>query len=476
MTMTSDRVLKIFEEITTIPRESGHEGPMTEYLCKWAEDHGLEYKRDKTGNVCIIRPASPGREDVPAIVLQAHQDMVCEKRTGVRHDFSKDPVRYEIKDGWMVAPDTTLGADDGIGVAACLALMESDADMGRVESVFTISEETGMDGAFAMESGFFSGKVLINLDSEDEGQLFIGCAGGENTDIFFNYVGETPNGDWKRLRLSLLGGQGGHSGDDIGKHRINAVQAMARFLDEEARNGLQLFMLTGGGKSNAIARDCEALVAVPNSTATRARFQAFAGKVKEEYSETETGLVFKVKGDNNNEKAIDSKVALSLLHALATCPHGVEKMSPDIEGLVQTSTNLAAVDMKRQGVIKLLTSQRSSVVAELDGIVKKVAKHFEAAGAEVESYGRYPGWTPDLNSHILDVCVESYKRLFGRDPLVLAIHAGLECGLFLEKFPGLDMISFGPTLRGVHSPGERLELASVDKFVRLLDDVVCNYR
>lgn len=177
--MTSDSVLRIFEEITTIPRESGHEGPMTDYLCKWAEDHGLEYKKDGTGNVCIIRPASKGRENVPTIVLQAHQDMVCEKKAGVRHDFRKDPIRYEIKDGWMVAPDTTLGADDGIGVAACLALMESKAEMGRVESVFTISEETGMDGAFAMESGFFTGKVLINLDSEDEGQLFIGCAGGE---------------------------------------------------------------------------------------------------------------------------------------------------------------------------------------------------------------------------------------------------------------------------------------------------------
>lgn len=474
--MTSDSVLRIFEEITTIPRESGHEGPMTDYLCKWAEDHGLEYKKDGTGNVCIIRPASKGRENVPTIVLQAHQDMVCEKKAGVRHDFRKDPIRYEIKDGWMVAPDTTLGADDGIGVAACLALMESKAEMGRVESVFTISEETGMDGAFAMESGFFTGKVLINLDSEDEGQLFIGCAGGENTDIRFHYQGENPDGDWKRLRLSLTGGQGGHSGDDINKHRLNAVQTMARFLDGELSSGLQLFMFRGGGKSNAIARECMAVISVPDSVKTKARFEAFAEKVKAEYASTEPDLVFKVRGDKSNEKAVDSKTALSLIHTLATAPHGVERMSPDIEGLVQTSTNLAAVDMKRHGIIKVVTSQRSSVVAELDEVVKKVAKHFEAAGAEVKSYGKYPGWKPNLKSHILDVCTESYRRLFGQEPLVLAIHAGLECGLFLEKFPGLDMISFGPTLRGVHTPGEKLELASMDKFVKLLDDVICNYR
>ena len=474
--MTSESVLEIFKRITRIPRESGKEAPMTEFLCAWAEEHSLEYKKDAIGNVLIVKPASPGKENVPAIVLQAHQDMVCEKNAGFEFDFGKDPIPYEIEDGWMIAKNTTLGADDGIGIAACLALMESDTPSGRIESLFTISEETGMDGANALEEGFFTGKTLINLDSEDEGQLFIGCAGGEHTDAYFHYTTERVKLGTKALELTVDGGIGGHSGDDINKHRANTVKILSDFLAGELSSGFQLVSLVGGGKSNAIARECKAVIATADSVGIAGRFGAYGNQVKAEYAETEPGLNFSVREVKSGRKAIDAKTTGLLLAALAKCPHGMIKMSPDIEGLVQTSTNLAAVSMPEKGIVKVATSQRSSVVAELDELVEKVAGIFREAGAQVDCYSKYPGWNPNLKSHILRESVISYRKLFGQEPLVLAIHAGLECGLFLEKFPDLDMISFGPTLRGVHAPGEKLELASMDKFVKLLDDVVCNFK
>jgi dipeptidase D len=448
---------------------------MTDFLCEWAKAHGLESKRDTTGNVLITKNAAPGKEDVATIVLQAHQDMVCEKNAGFDFDFSASPIPYEIEDGWMIAKNTTLGADDGIGIAACLALLESDRPCGKIECLFTISEETGMDGAEALQDGFFTGKTLINLDSEDEGQLFIGCAGGEHTDAFFSYKKEWVKIGSKVLELNISGGIGGHSGDDINKHRANTVKILADFLAGQLSDGLQLVSFTGGGKSNAIARECQAVVACNDAAALASRFSAYGAKVKAEYAATEPDLEFTVRG-TRARRAIDGRTCNSLLKALAACPHGVEKMSPDIEGLVQTSTNLAAVSMPGKGVIKVATSQRSSVEAELEALVEKVAAIFREAGAKVECYSKYPGWNPNLSSPILRTCVKSYRKLFSQEPLVLAIHAGLECGLFLEKFPDLDMISFGPTLRGVHAPGEKLELASMDKFVKLLDDVVCNFK
>ncbi|MBO4428079.1 MAG: beta-Ala-His dipeptidase [Bacteroidales bacterium] len=472
--MTSEQVLDIFKLITAIPRESGHEEPMTQFLCDWAAARNLECRKDETGNVCIIREAAKGKENIPAIALQAHQDMVCEKLAGVEHDFRRDPIKYEIEDGWMIAKQTTLGADDGIGVAACLALLESEAPTGKIECLFTISEETGMDGAFALQPGFFDAKVLINLDSEDEGQLFIGCAGGEHTDARFKYESEALADAGLCLELSISGGAGGHSGDDINKHRANTVHILASFL---AKCGLpyRLVSFEGGGKHNTIARECKVVLACADAGIS-AKFDAYAQEIKKEYAKDDPALVFECRKIAPVASAIEDKVAKALISALASCPHGVLKMSPDIEGLVQTSSNLAAVVMEKPGIVRVNTSQRSSVVAELDEAVLKVSANFADAGAYVENYGKYPGWKPNVNSHLLKVCVDSYRKLFDEDPLVLAIHAGLECGLFLEKFPDLDMISFGPTLRGVHTPGEKLELASMDRFVELLDDVVCNYR
>jgi len=474
--MNSSEVLEIFKEITRIPRESGHEELMRAYLVEFARERNLECKTDEVGNVCIVKEASEGKEDVPVIVLQGHQDMVCDKRPGVIHDFSKDPINYVIEDGWMIAKDTTLGADDGIGVAAMLALLDSDLPMGKIECVFTTSEETGMDGAFGMKPGFFTGRTLLNLDSEDEGQLFIGCAGGVDTEAVFTYEPEVYKTGYDTVRLKIENGLGGHSGDDINKGRMNTVQQMARFLAAELEHDFQLIIFFGGNKPNAIARHCEAVIAVPDVAATVERFKAFGKEVSKEYAGTDPDVTFSAGGCQCTEKPIQSDVAGNLIYSLANCPHGVEAMSKDIPGLVETSTNLASVSMHIPGEIKVVTSQRSSIPAERQKMQYKVAGAFEPNGAEVRHYGEYPGWTPNVDSPILKLFVDTYKKLFNEDPKVLAIHAGLECGLFGEKFGDLDMISFGPTLRGVHAPGEKMELASLDKFTDLLVEVVTNFK
>ena len=473
--MNSEKVLSIFKEITTIPRESGHEGPITSWLCEWAAARSLACKVDAIGNVLITREAAPGKENVPTIVLQAHQDMVCEKNAGVKHDFAKDPIRYVVENGWMIAKDTTLGADDGIGIAGALALLEDTVPTGRIECLFTISEETGMDGAEALQAGFFTGKTLINLDSEDEGQLFIGCAGGLNTDIMFRVSRNAAPEGWKCVECTISGGLGGHSGDDINKERMNAVQQMARFLFGELAHGLRLVDIKGGNKPNAIARECMAVVCVPDAKATIARMKQLSADLKEEFHVTDPAVCGAAKASAAVDKVFTEGCTARIVRSMYSCPHGVIAYSQDIKGLVQTSTNLAAVKMPSKGNLEIITSQRSSAMSERRAVAARVRANFEAAGAKVEHKYEYPGWNPDVNSHILKLSVESYKRLFDQEPLVLAIHAGLECGLFLEKFPDLDMISFGPTLRGVHAPGEKLELASLDKFVALLEDVVVNF-
>ena len=473
--MDAKRVLEIFKEITRIPRESGHEEPITAWLLEWAKAHGLESKRDEIGNVLIARPAAPGKENVPTLVLQAHQDMVCEKLPASKHDFLKDPIEFVIEDGWMIAKETTLGADDGIGIAACLALLEANDPTGRLECIFTISEETGMDGAEAMQPGFFSGKTLINLDSEDEGQMFIGCAGGVTTEATFNYNTE-PVGAAETVKLTIAGGLGGHSGDDINKGRANTVMLLLRFLYSQLGSGLRLVSLDGGGKHNAIARECSAVVASADAATLKSAFAEFGEVLREEFHTTDPGLTFETEQAQAGEamNAADSRRIIASLYA---CPHGVLAMSQDIKDFVETSTNLASVRTNAaEHTVFVCTSQRSSSKPACRAAAAKVEAALALGGAQVVHLSEYPGWNPNVNSHILKVCVESYKKCFGQEPLVLAIHAGLECGLFLEKFPDLDMISFGPTLRGVHAPGEKLELASLDKFVRHLEDVVVNFR
>jgi dipeptidase D len=475
--MDSNSVLQIFQEITKIPRESGHEEKMTNFLMDFASAHHLACKRDKIGNVLITKEASKGKEKVPTIVLQGHQDMVCDKVAQYSHDFTKDPVKYEIENGWMIAKNTTLGADDGIGDAASLALLVSDLPMGKIEALFTISEETGMDGAHALESGFFTGKTLINLDSEDEGQLFVGCAGGLDTIATFNYRTEDFKAGYKSVRLRIFNAIGGHSGDDINKERVNTLQMLSRFLFGELSHPYQLIMIKGGNKPNAIARESEAIIAVEDGEMDKVidRFHDFGEDVKAEYSVSDPDVRYEAEAFRCTEKPVEEEIKVKLVSSLFAAPHGVQAMSQDIPGLVETSTNLASVRMNEAGSIVIVTSQRSSIASARRAVASKVEALFSLAGATVEHVQEYPGWKPNMDSHILKVCVESYKRLFGTPAQVKAIHAGLECGLFLTKFPDLDMISFGPTLRGVHAPGEKLELASMDKFVALLVDVVTNF-
>ena len=474
--MNSNTVLDLFKEITRIPRESGHEAPMTQWLQQFAADRGLECGTDEVGNVVIVKPAAPGKENVPVLALQSHQDMVCEKLAGFEFDFAKDPIPFEIRDGWMIADNTTLGADDGIGIAASLALLDSPLPSGKIECLFTISEETGMDGAHGMKPGFLEAKTLINLDSEDEGQLFIGCAGGLDTIATFEAEREAIRKGYKCISLTVEGGIGGHSGDDINKERANCLQQLCRFLYTELQYDYQLFTLTGGGKPNAIARHAQAVIAVPADEVQDMLedVKAFNEVLKREFAVSDPDVTARAEACQAPGKPFTEEFAATLISTLTACPHGVIAMSCDIPGLVETSTNLASVRVEDDR-ITVVTSQRSSVQSALHAIAEKVEAVFFLGGAEVEHTQEYPGWKPNTDSKVLHRCVESYRRLFGTEPEVKAIHAGLECGLFLEKFPDLDMISFGPTLRGVHAPGEKLELASLDKFVALLEDLVVNF-
>lgn len=477
--MNSEKVLSFFKEITKIPRESGHEEQIIAYLQEFAAARNLECKTDEAGNVLIVKEAAAGYENVPAIVLQSHSDMVCEKNEGVEHDFAKDPIRYVIEDGWMIAPDTTLGADCGIGVAAQLAILDSDMPCGKIECLFTTSEETGLDGAMALQPGFFTGKVLLNLDSEDEGEIFVGCAGGIDTTAEFNYTNEPVCEGFELEEVFVKDAMGGHSGDDINKGRANSVQLLGTFLYSILDLDWQLVSIDGGNKRNAIAREAKAVIAAEPDTLDiiNERLEAYAADVAEEYGAIETNL--KLGYDDvecSDAEAIDEMTAWNLVAALCASPHGVLKMSQEIENFVETSTNLASVKMTEPGVIRIGSSQRSCVTAARRAAAAKMEACFVLAGAVVKHEGEYPGWAPTAESPVRDACVASYRKLFGVDPKVKAIHAGLECGLFTEKFPGLDMVSFGPTLRGVHAPGERLDLASLDKFVALLVDVICNYR
>ena len=479
MIMNSEKVLSFFKEITKIPRESGHEEQIIAYLQEFAAARNLECKTDEAGNVLIVKEAAAGYENVPAIVLQSHSDMVCEKNEGVEHDFAKDPIRYVIEDGWMIAPDTTLGADCGIGVAAQLAILDSDMPCGKIECLFTTSEETGLDGAMALQPGFFTGKVLLNLDSEDEGEIFVGCAGGIDTTAEFNYTNEPVCEGFELEEVFVKDAMGGHSGDDINKGRANSVQLLGTFLYSILDLDWQLVSIDGGNKRNAIAREAKAVIAAEPDTLDiiNERLEAYAADVAEEYGAIETNL--KLGYDDvkcSDAEAIDEMTAWNLVAALCASPHGVLKMSQEIENFVETSTNLASVKMTEPGVIRIGSSQRSCVTAARRAAAAKMEACFVLAGAVVKHEGEYPGWAPAAESPVRDACVASYRKLFGVDPKVKAIHAGLECGLFTEKFPGLDMVSFGPTLRGVHAPGERLDLASLDKFVALLVDVICNYR
>lgn len=466
-------IWEIFDEITAVPRPSKHEEKIIEYLLDFAKRYNLEAERDQIGNVVIRKAATAGYEGVPTVILQSHMDMVCEKNSDTVHDFMTEPIRTKIEDGWVKAEGTTLGADCGIGMAAALAvLIDPTVEHGAIEALFTVDEETGLTGAFNLGEGMLTGKYLINLDSEDEGEIFIGCAGGVDTLGYFDYQTEKLPAGYEYYRIGVSGLKGGHSGDDIDKGLGNANKILAHFLYDAERFGIRLGMFDGGNLRNAIPREAYAVVAVPEHTALifETSLANYVSAVKALYAATEPNLKITL-AQAAEQPVIDEDTQSSLLAAIVGLPNGVLAMSQTMKGLVETSTNTASVKFV-DGKIVVTTSQRSSVEIAKKNAMHSVEAVLALSGATVEHSDGYPGWTPNPNSSLLAWSIDSYKSLFGAEPKVRAIHAGLECGLFLEKYPHLEMVSFGPTLRGVHSPDERLEIATVDKFWRLLLDVL----
>lgn len=460
-------VFDYFEQICEIPHASKHEEQISRFLQDFGKSLGLETIADEVGNVLIKKPASPGYEDRKTIILQGHMDMVCDKRKDVEHDFSKDAIKLVVDGEWLRADGTTLGADNGIGVAAGMALLADDTlKHGPVNCLFTIDEETGLTGAEALDAKLLQGDILINLDSEDEGEIFIGCAGGVCNYADFSYICEPIAGNLFFMKAEVLRLTGGHSGDDINKGRANANKLLARFLCRVAEKyEFYLCDIDGGSLHNAIPRDAWALFAVPSKDkeSVRVDFNIFAAEVEQEYAATDPEMRLQLQSADPVSHAIDKECTRALLKSLHAVFNGVFAMSKDVPGLVETSSNLASV-RRTDNIIKVTTSQRSSIESSRDDVSDTVRMAFELAGATVTTKGHYPGWKPNVNSEILKVACEQYSRLFGGEAKIKAIHAGLECGLFLEKAPHLDMISFGPTMRGVHSPDEKLNIPSTERF------------
>jgi dipeptidase D len=473
-----ESVFYYFSEICKVPRPSKKEEKIISYLENFAAEQKLEIKKDEVGNILIKKPATPGKENLKTVVLQSHVDMVCEKNNDVEHDFLADPIETIIDGEWLKAKGTTLGADNGIGVATELAILAAnDIEHGPIECLFTIDEETGLTGAFALKEGFMSGDILLNLDSEDEGELFIGCAGGIDSVGEFHYREVPVPTGYFFFRVDVKGLKGGHSGGDIHLGRGNANKILNRFLSQTAKKyDMYICEVNGGNLRNAIPREAYAICAVPHDAKepVRVDLNIFIADIENEFAVSEPDLKLTLQSETPRKMAIDQDTSSRLLKTLYAVPHGVYAMSQDIPGLVETSTNLASIKMIDSKKIKIETSQRSSILSARNDMANTVRAAFELGGARVSFGEGYPGWKPNPQSEIQEIAVASYKRLFGVDAKVKAIHAGLECGLFLDKYPGLDMISFGPTLTGVHSPDERMHIPSVEKFWNHLLDVLAN--
>ena len=471
-------VWKYFEEIVKIPRPSKKEEKIIAYVIGIAEKFKLDYTKDSLGNILIRKPATKGFENRKPVCLQSHLDMVCEKNSNSKHNFDSDPIQTVIDGDWVKALETTLGADNGIGIAALLALVTEDStEHGPLECLFTVDEETGLNGAKGLEPGFFESEILINLDSEDEGELFIGCAGGMNTVATMKYETRRTPENSVAFRIEVSGLQGGHSGTDIHKNRGNSIKILNEFLWESRnRFGARLSVFEGGNLRNAIPRESYAVVVVPDkySEVFTGYFHDYTRILKADYVADEPNLSITLKQAPLPEKVMKKKVQEKLLNALYACPHGVLSWSRVMENLVETSTNLASVKFEPSNHIVVSTSQRSSINSAKQIIANTVRSTFKLAGAIVEQTEGYPGWNPNPASEILKISKSSYTRLFHVEPAVKAIHAGLECGLFLEKYPYLDMISFGPTILDPHSPSERISISTTGKFWMLLLDVLRN--
>lgn len=465
---------EIFDAITKVPRPSKKEGKIREWLVNFAKEHNLTCKVDATGNVLISKPATPGRENRETLVMQAHMDMVCEKHSNIQHDFENDPLETYIDGDWVKANGTTLGADDGAGIALSLAALIDDTyEHGPLEFLCTYDEETGMTGANLLSEGFMTGKLLLNLDSDLENQIFIGCAGGKDTCATWRYAAIPAPKELYYAKVAISGLLGGHSGGDIHLGRANANKILARFLSSQP--DLQLAQIDGGNLRNAIAREAFAVVGIHPTRRDNfvAELNQFAATVLEEIKLVEPGFKMTVETVEAPSTVIEPGVVDKLIQALIAAPHGVIGMSHSMPGLVETSTNLASVKQNQEkGEIVVATSQRSSVESQKNMIAQMVKTVFDLAGAEVTQGAGYPGWAPNPNSRMVKITEAAYRKVMGGEPETTAIHAGLETGLFLTKYPYLDMVSVGPTMLAIHSPEERLSISSVAKFWPYVKEII----
>ncbi len=468
-------VWKYFYDITRIPHPSKKEEKLIRYLLDFAAEHQLESHKDAAGNVLIKKPAS--RSGLAPVILQSHIDMVCEKNVDVDHNFDTDPIETIVEGNWLKAKGTTLGADNGIGVAAQLAILAaSNIEHGDLECLFTVDEETGLTGAHRLSKNFLTARYLINLDTEEEGEFYIGCAGGKGTIATFNYIKEKTPAGYFWFRIDVKGLMGGHSGSEINTGRGNANKILNRYLWKLSKKyDFVLAEIGGGNQHNAIPRESYAVCGVPYSKkeSVAVELNLFIPEIEEELKITDPNVKIYIESITAPLSVIDKQTTNNLLNAIYACPHGVLGMSYDLEGLVETSTNLASVKMDGNKIITG-TSQRSFSESLKENAANMVNAVFTLAGAEVIHNDGYPGWKPNPDSEIVKIGKRCYLNLFGKEPEVKAIHAGLECGLFLEKYPYLDMISCGPTIREAHSPDEKVEISTVEKWWKLLLEMLKN--
>ena len=471
-------VWKYFDEICQIPRPSGKEERIINYLMEFGEKHKLKTKKDPAGNVLISKPAHRALKKAKMVCLQSHVDMVCEKNSITKHDFNTDSIKTIVDGEWIKAAGTTLGADNGIGVAAQLAILENrEIKHGPLECLFTVDEEIGLKGAFNIQPQFFDSKILINLDSEEEGELFIGSAGGINTIARLKIKTKKIPEDFVSYKIVVTGLTGGHSGGDIDKGRGNSIKTLNRFLWTAAKKlKINIVKFEGGNLANAIPREAYVIIAIPKNSGhiLKEHLSQFVIAVKNELMTTEPNLKIILTSEKITQYTLKKKIQNRLLDSIYACPDGVIAMSRTMKGLVETSTNLASVKFGDNNEIIITTSQRSSLESSKDNIANAVRSVFMMVNAKVEQKNGYPGWNPNLKSEILQVIKKSYKKLFSTNAKVKAIHAGLECGLFLSKYKDLDIISFGPAITGAHSPDERVNIKSTEKFWDLLIEVLKN--
>ncbi len=464
-----------FYEISQVPRPSKKEEKIIEYVRSFAKNNNLEYKEDKVGNIVINIPATKGLENAPTVILQGHVDMVCEKNKGTEHDFENDPIKL-MRDGeWITADGTTLGADNGIGVATGLAVASDDSfEHGPIEVLCTIDEETGLTGASNLQPGFVTGKVLLNLDSEEDGVFYVGCAGGQDTIGYFDIETMDADKTFKPYELMITGLKGGHSGLDVQQGRANAIKLLARLLKDLESVNYQIAEISGGSLRNAIPREAEVTILI--DPADESKVQKISDKLVAdallEYKKNDGGLnVNFKKKEGSFDKVFTPSLTKKLIDVFFALPHGIISMSPEMKGLVETSTNLATINMQN-GKVRVGTSQRSSVEPAKKYISQVAESIFKLAGAKVDIGDGYPGWKPNLDSELLHLSKKVYEDKFGHAPELKAIHAGLECGILGNKYPGMDMVSFGPTIQGAHSPDERVNIKDVEKFYKLAKGIM----